>query len=136
MGGPKLTTRQEWMDYQELEWGNFHFSLSFKNIYSIAALLALCWYANGVGALTAQMQTAQTAYLYHGLKEGTGAGTGYSLYCEPIILTHGSWETFGQAYVGWDCGRQKTKADIMIDNINSHINYSGIINVSGLPGGR
>ena len=114
--GFKITTETEWIDVQVIEFGPLSFKCSFKEIYSIAALLALCWYANGVGALTEQMQVSQTAYLYHGLKEGVGVGTGYSIYCEPIMLNHGSWETFNKPYIGWDCGRQKTKNPLDVIN--------------------
>jgi hypothetical protein len=127
----KITTEPEWVNVQVIELGPLRFKCSFKEIYSILALLALCWYANGIGVLTEQMQVSQTAYLYGGLKEGGDlAGMGFSRYCEPVILYKGSWETFGQPYVGWDCHRAKTKSPLdMFNNTDDNLNY---LNISGV----
>jgi len=128
----KITTEPEWVDVQVIEMGPFRFKCSFKEIYSILVLIVMIWYANGIGVLTSQMQVSQTAYLYGGLKEGVDglSATGMSRYCEPVILTKGSWETFGQAYVSYDCHREHTKNPMDMFNTTNDNLYN--LNISGV----
>jgi hypothetical protein len=98
---PKITKQQEWTEYSIVEWMGMSFSLSFRNIFQLAVLIIACYWAWATAALSSEMQVAQTAYLYHGLKENGTLG-GIVKYCEPVWVT-GSFITQGKPFISWDC---------------------------------
>ena len=121
----KITKQQEWTEYSIIECGPFSFSLNFRNLFQSAALLIAVWWAYETGLLAAEMQVAQTAYLYHGLKEDIlGSHDVIMHYCSPMWV-NGSVLNNWQPYVGWDCHSEVTKETPLTKLNNSIFNLTG-----------